>query len=82
MLFWSLRRTALGWHTSGAGGEVESADGLRFVVPVRTVHADPNPKYFGFGLDITWYNLLSDQCSGLNAITVRGTLRERLTSLE
>lgn len=26
------------------GGEVASADGMRFVVPVRTVHAGPNPK--------------------------------------
>lgn len=31
------------------GGEVASADGMRFVVPVRTVHAGPNPKYFGTG---------------------------------
>ncbi|OZY26467.1 hypothetical protein CJF40_19465 [Pseudomonas lundensis] len=31
------------------GGEVASADGIRFVVPVRTVHAGPNPKYFGTG---------------------------------
>jgi TnpA family transposase len=28
------------------GGEVASADGLRFVVPIKTVHAGPNPKYF------------------------------------
>ena len=31
------------------GGEVASADGIRFVVPVATVHAGPNPKYFGIG---------------------------------
>ena len=31
------------------GGEVASADGIRFVVPVRTVHAGPNPQYFGVG---------------------------------
>jgi TnpA family transposase len=35
-------------HTWG-GGEVASADGMRFVVPIRTVHAGPNPKYFGVG---------------------------------
>ena len=58
-----------------------SADGMRFVVPVRTVHAGPNPKYFGFGRGVTWYNLLSDQCSGLNAITVPGTLRDSLVLL-
>ncbi len=63
------------------GGEVASADGMRFVVPVRTVHAGPNPKYFGFGRGVTWYNLLSDQCSGLNAITVPGTLRDSLILL-
>ena len=63
------------------GGEVASADGMRFVVPVQTVHAGPNPKYFGFGRGVTWYNLLSDQCSGLNAITVPGTLRDSLILL-
>lgn len=63
------------------GGEVASADGMRFVVPVRTVHAGPNPKYFGSGRGVTWYNLLSDQCSGLNAMTVPGTLRDSLILL-
>lgn len=38
------------------GGEVASTDGMRFVVPVRTVHAGPNPKYFGTGWGVTWYN--------------------------
>ena len=63
------------------GGEVASADGIRFVVPVRTVHAGPNPKYFGIGRGVTWYNLLSDQFSGLNAITVPGTLRDSMVLL-
>jgi hypothetical protein len=39
---------------SWGGGEVASADGLRFVVPVRTVHAGPNPKYFGMGHGVTY----------------------------
>jgi TnpA family transposase len=63
------------------GGDVASADGLRFVVPVRTVHAAPNPKYFNRGRGVTWYNLLSDQGTGLNAITVPGTLRDSLMLL-
>ncbi len=63
------------------GGEVASADGMRFVVPVRTVHAAPNPKYFGIGRGVTWYNLISNQFSGLNAITVPGTLRDSLVLL-
>jgi TnpA family transposase len=63
------------------GGEVASADGIRFAVPVRTVHAGPNPKYFGVGRGVTWYNLISDQFSGLNDITVPGTLRDSLILL-
>lgn len=71
----------IGLAQAWGGGEVASADGMRFVVPVRTVHAGPNPKYFGFGRGVTWYNLLSDQCSGLNAMTVPGTLRDSLILL-
>jgi TnpA family transposase len=63
------------------GGEVASADGLRFVVPVRTLHAGPNPKYFGYERGVTYYNLVSDQFTGLNAILVPGTLRDSLSLL-
>ncbi len=63
---------------SWGGGEVASADGLRFVVPVRTIHSGPNPRYFGRERGVTWYNLASDQFTGLNAITVPGTLRDSL----
>jgi len=31
------------------GGLVASVDGLRFVVPVATLNAGPNPRYFGVG---------------------------------
>ena len=58
-----------------------SADGLRFVVPVRTVHAGPNPKYFGMGHGVTYYNLVSNQFTGLNGIVVPGTLRDSLVLL-
>jgi len=46
------------------GGEVASADGLRFVVPVRTLNAGPNPRYFGPGRGVTYLNFLSDQFAG------------------
>jgi TnpA family transposase len=45
------------------GGEVASADGMRFVTPVKTVNSGPNRKYFGSGRGITWYNFVSDQYS-------------------
>lgn len=63
------------------GGDVASADGMRFVVPVRTIHAGPNPKYFGVGRGVTWYNMLSSQFSGLNGIVAPGTLRDSLILL-
>jgi TnpA family transposase len=64
------------------GGEVASADGLRFVVPVRTVNAGPNSKYFGAGRGITYYNFTSDQFTGFHAIVIPGTLRDSLFILE
>ena len=63
------------------GGDVASADGLRFVVPVRTIHSGPNPRYFGGERGVTFYNLVSDQFTGLGGITVPGTLRDSLTLL-
>lgn len=60
------------------GGEVASADGLRFTVPVRTIHSGPNPKYFGRKRGVTWYNLASNQFTGLNGETVPGTFRDSL----
>lgn len=67
---------------SWVGGEVASADGLRFVVPVRTLNARPNSKYFGGERSITYYNFLSDQFSGIYALVVPGTLRDSLYLLE
>ena len=63
------------------GGDVASADGLRFVVPIRTIHSGPNPHYFGQERGVTFYNLVSDQFTGLNGITVPGTLRDSLVLL-
>ncbi len=35
-------------------GDVASADGVRFVVPIRTVHSGPNPRYFGQERGVTF----------------------------
>jgi len=37
------------------GGEVASADGLRFKVPVRTINAGPNARYFHYGEGATYF---------------------------
>ncbi|MBZ9753339.1 Tn3 family transposase, partial [Deinococcus sp. HMF7604] len=60
------------------GGEVASADGLRFVVPVRTIHAGWNSKYFGAQRGVTYYNFTSDQFTGFHGIVIPGTLRDSL----
>lgn len=64
------------------GGEVASADGMRFVTPVKTLNAGPNKKYFGSGRGITWYNFISDQYTGFHGIVIPGTLRDSIFVLE
>ena len=65
------------------GGDVASADGLRFVTRSKTIHAGPNPKYFPKGgRGITWYNFMSDQFSGFHGIVIPGTLRDSIYVLE
>jgi TnpA family transposase len=64
------------------GGEVASADGMRFVTPIRTVNSGPNRKYFGSNRGITWYNFMSDQFSGFHGIAIPGTLRDSIFVLE
>jgi hypothetical protein len=64
------------------GGEVASVDGLRFVVPVRSINSGPNPRYFGVGRGVTYLNYTSDQFSGLNGIVIPGTIRGSVYILE
>jgi TnpA family transposase len=59
-----------------------SAAGLRFVVPVRTLNAGPDSKYFNADRGITYYNFTSDQFTGFHAVVVRGTIRDSLFILE
>lgn len=53
-------QTVLPLAQAWGGGEVASADGLRFVVPLRTLHAGWNRKYFGAERGVTYYNFTSD----------------------
>ncbi|WP_327151567.1 Tn3 family transposase [Nocardia sp. NBC_01329] len=64
------------------GGAVASVDGMRFVVPVRSIHARPNRKYFGPKRGSTWLNMLNDQAAGLNAMVVSGTPRDSLNAID
>lgn len=71
------------------GGLVASVDGMRFVVPVPSVYARPNPKYFGTSTrgggtraGATWLNLVNDQAAGLGGKVVAGTPRDSLYVLD
>jgi TnpA family transposase len=64
------------------GGLVASVDGLRFVVPVRTLDAGPNPRYFGQRRGVTWLNAINDQVAGIGAVVVTGTMRDSLHVLD
>ena len=64
------------------GGEVASADGLRFVVPVGSLHAGYNSKYFHMERGVTYYNFVSNQFSGFHGIVIPGTLEESPYLLE
>ncbi len=78
MLPSSLRRTPFRWRAKWGSGDVASADGLRFVAPIRAIHSGPNSRYFGQERGVSWYNVASDQFTGLNAMTVPGTLCDSL----
>ena len=58
------------------GGELASADDMRFVTPVRTINAGPNRKYFGAESGITYYNFSTDRYAGFHSIVIPGTLRD------
>lgn len=64
------------------GGEVASVDGLRFVVPVKTLSAGPNPKYFGRQRGVTLLGYVSDQYTLFHSIIVTGTVRDSLYVLD
>ena len=64
--------------THWGGGEVASADGMRFIVPVRAINAKANGKYFKNTKGVTYYNYTSDQFTGLNDIVIPGTDRDSL----
>jgi TnpA family transposase len=75
-------QATIGLTRAWGGGQVASVDGLRFVVPVATVHARPNPRYFDRRRGSTWLNAVNDQYSGLGAIVVAGTPRDSLYLLD
>ena len=61
---------------------VAAIDGMRFVVPVPSVYARPNRKYFGPKRGVTWLNMINDQAAGTGARVVAGTVRDSLNMID
>jgi len=57
-------------------GEVASADGLRFVVPLRTLNAGPSSRYFGVERGVTYYNYISSHFAGFHGLVIPGAMRD------
>ncbi|MCK1818848.1 transposase [Streptomyces sp. XM83C] len=75
-------QASIGLAQAWGGGLVASVDGMRFVVPVPSVYARPNPKYFGRRGGATWLNMINDQAAGLGGKVVAGTPRDSLYVLD
>jgi TnpA family transposase len=75
-------QAAIGLAGAWGGGLVASVDSMRFVVPVPSVYARPNPKYFGRRGVATWLNMINDQAAGLGGKVVAGTPRDSLYVLD
>ena len=72
------RQAQVPFAQSLGGGLVAAVDGMRFVVPVPSVYARANRKYFGTKKGVTWLNMINDQAAGLAAKVVSGTVRDSL----
>ena len=64
------------------GGGMASADGMRLVIPVSTVHAAYNPRYFGRQRGSTLYSWMSDSFTVFAQKLIPGTQRDSLHVLD
>jgi len=64
------------------GGMVAGIDGMRFVVPIPSIYARPNRKYFGPYRGVTYLNMTTDEAVELAGKVVSGAPRDSLHALE
>ena len=64
------------------GGEMATADGMRFVIPVSTIHAAYNPRYFGRQRGSTLYSWMADTHTVFAQTLIPGTQRDSLYALD
>ncbi|MDX6324801.1 MAG: hypothetical protein QOK15_1155 [Nocardioidaceae bacterium] len=64
------------------GGLVAGIDGMRFIVPIPSIYARPNRKYFGPDRGVTWLNMISDQAVGLAGRVISGAPRDSMHMID
>ncbi len=74
--------TGLPLAQAWGGGEMASADGMRFVIPVSTIHAAYNPRYFGRQRGSTLYSWMADTHMVFAQTLIPGTQRDSLHALD
>ena len=74
--------TPLALAQAWGGGQMASADGMRFVIPVSTIHAAYNPRYFGRRRGSTLYSWMADTHTVFAQTLIPGTQRDSLYTLD
>jgi TnpA family transposase len=64
------------------GGNVASADGQRFKVPVQALNVMSSWKYFGEGHGVTFFTFTSDQFTSFYGVVIPGAIREAMYILD
>jgi len=75
-------QTGIPYAQALGGGMVAGIDGMRFVVPIPSIYARPNRKYFGSDRGVTYLNMITDQAVGLAGKVVSGAPRDSLHALD
>ena len=76
------RQAGIGFAQALGGGLVAAIDGMRFVVPVPSLFAKPNRKFFGPKRGMTFLNAINDQAFGIGHKIVAGTDRDCLHAID
>jgi TnpA family transposase len=76
------KQAGIGFAQALGGGLVAAIDGMRFVVPVPSLFARPNRKYFGPKRGMTLLNMINDQAFGTAHKIVAGTDRDCLHAID
>jgi TnpA family transposase len=63
-------------------GDVASADGQRFKLPLASLNAMPSWKYFGEGHGVTFFTFTSDQFTSFYGAVIPGAVREAMYILD